>query len=151
MVEIIERVRRALAPDQVRRGLGRRRRLTSAVLAGIGVLLIISVLRPSAASDPIDAAVPVALLPSQVAVPITVRPASVASALAPGMVIDVVAPAGSTGPPVVAREATVLRLPAGGFGATTEAVVVIAVPEATGTRLASAESSGFGVIIRPTP
>lgn len=125
--------------------------MVSAVLAGLGVLLMISALRPSAASDPIDRTGPVALSGSEVAVPITVRPASVASALAPGMVIDVIAPAGSSGPQTAAREARILRVPTTGFGATAEAVVVVAVPEATGTRLASTETGGFGVIIRPTP
>jgi hypothetical protein len=66
------------------------------------------------------------------------------------MVIDVIAPADSLGPIVAARKPRVLRLPTDGFGSTSEAVVVVAVAEETGTRLASAESGGFGVIIRPT-
>jgi|AACY02.3.fsa_nt_gi hypothetical protein len=146
MGELLAKVRRDLAPGQVRRGLGRRRRLVSAILAGLGVLMIVTALRPAPALPVAEQSVAIAVQPDEVAVPITIRPAAIASTLEPGMTIDIVADSNT---PIV-REARVLRLPTSGFGPTSEAVVVVAVPEASGMRLASAGSGGFGVIIRPT-
>ena len=146
MGELLAKIRRDLAPGQVRRGLGRRRRLVSAILAGLGVLMIVTALRPAPALPVAEQSVAIAVQPDEVAVPITIRPAAIASTLEPGMIIDVVADSDT---PIV-RDARVLRLPTSGFGPTSEAVVVVAVPEASGMRLASAGSSGFGVIIRPT-
>jgi len=148
--ELLDKIRRDLGPGQVRRGLGRRRRLVSAILAGFGVLLIITALRPAPVAPLIDQSMSVAVQPDEVAVPITIRPAAVASALEPGMVIDVVAgPDSQRSEGPIASAARVLRLPASGFGPTSEAVVVVAVPRAAGMRLASEASTGFGVIIRP--
>jgi len=146
MGELLAKIRRDLAPGQVRRGLGRRRRLVSATLAGLGVLMIVTALRPTPALPVAEQSVAIAVQPDEVAVPITIRPAAIASTLEPGMIIDVVADSDT---PIV-RDARVLRLPTSGFGPTSEAVVVVAVPEASGMRLASAGSGGFGVIIRPT-
>lgn len=160
MGELLAKVRRDLAPGQVRRGLGRRRRLVSAILAGLGVLMIVTALRPAPALPVAEQSVAIAVQPDEVAVPITIRPAAIASTLEPGMSIDIVATSDGTsaratdttsaaGTPII-RDARVLRLPTSGFGPTSEAVVVVAVPEASGMRLASAGSGGFGVIIRPT-
>ena len=151
MGELLDKIRRDLASAQVRRGLGRRRRLVSAILAGLGALMIVTALRPAPAVPVAEQSVSVAVQAGEVAVPITIRPAAIASALQPGMSIDIVAASDSSAAAPIAREARVLRLPTSGFGPTSEAVVVVAVPEASGMRLASAGSGGFGVIIRPTP
>jgi len=108
--------------------------------------MIVTALRPTPALPVAEQSVAIAVQPDEVAVPITIRPAAIASTLEPGMIIDVVADSDT---PIV-RDARVLRLPTSGFGPTSEAVVVVAVPEASGMRLASAGSGGFGVIIRPT-
>ncbi|HEV8024049.1 MAG TPA: hypothetical protein VGP37_04085 [Candidatus Nanopelagicales bacterium] len=152
MGELLDKIRRDLSPGQVRRGLGRRRRLASALLAGFGVLMLVTALRPAPAVPVAEQSVSVAVQPGEVAVPITIRPAAVAGALEPGMRIDVIAARDDPGhASPVTSDARVLRLPTSGFGPTSEAVVVVAVPEQDGVALASAGSTGFGVIIRPTP
>lgn len=148
---LLDKIRHDLHPSQVRRGLTNRRRIIASVLAGLGALLLVASIRPSPTTPQLNAPVSVAVQSDEVAVPITVRPATIASALTPGMVIDVVPADPSAGNASVVRSARVLRLPASGFGPTSEAVVVVAVSPADGMELASADSAGFGVIIRPTP
>ena len=108
--------------------------------------MIVTALRPAPALPVAEQSVAIAVQPGEVAVPITIRPAAIASTLEPGMSIDIVPDSDTP----IFRDARVLRLPTSGFGPTSEAVVVVAVPEASGMRLASAGSGGFGVIIRPT-
>jgi hypothetical protein len=137
-----ESLRRLIDIQHLRHTITRRRRLVAALLAGLGVLMMISALR--APAPVVSSTTGEALLPGEVAVPVLVRPGSIASALAPGMVIDLIADR------PIARQARVIRIPASGFGATSEAVVVVAVPESNGLALASRASSGLSVMIRPT-
>ena len=85
-----------------------------------------------------------ALLADEVAVPVVVRPGVVVGALAPGMTIDLIGEGHAT------REARIIRIPTSGFGPTSDAVVVVAVPESQGLVLASHASSGLSVMIRPS-
>lgn len=80
----------------------------------------------------------------EVAVPVVVTPGVVVGALAPGMTIDLISDGHTT------REARIIRIPASGFGPSSDAVVVVAVPESQGLTLASHASPGLSVIIRPT-
>lgn len=148
MFELISRGRHLVDPHRLRREATRRRRLIAAILAGLGVILVIAALRPSAPAMPADSPAAVGLIESEVAVPVLIRPAAVASALTPGMVVDIVDPDGSAS--LLVEGARVLRLPGGGFGPTSEAVAVLAVPESEGIALASSGSAGVGVIIRAT-
>lgn len=146
VLDLFARFRHAVDPHRLRRDLTRRRRTVAAVLAGLGVFFIIASLRPSSPTLVADAPPDAVLTADQVAVPVLVRPAAVASALTPGMTIDVIDPESPDIP--IAQSARVLRLPSSGFGPTAEAVVVLAVPETDGKALASHASTGVGVIIR---
>jgi hypothetical protein len=146
--ELIARGRQLLDPHRLRREANRRRRLIAAVLAGLGVLFVIASLRPAPPTLAVDTPASSALFGDEVAVPILIRPAAIAGALEPGMVVDVVALEQPLS--LLAEGARVLRLPGGGFGPTSEAVAVLAVPQSEGVRLASQATNGVGVIIRPT-
>lgn len=129
--------------QRIRNTLTRKRRLVAALLAGFGVLLLISALRSPAAVPLQETAANDALLAGEVAVPVVVSPGAVIGALSPGMTIDLIGGGHMT------AQARVLRIPAFGFGPTSDAVVVVAVPEDRGLALASHASAGLSVIIRP--
>ena len=128
---------------RIRNTITRKRRLVAAILAGFGVLLLISTLRSPAAVPLEDTAANDALSIGEVAVPVVVRPGVVIGALSPGMTIDLIGDGHMT------QQARILRIPASGFGPTSDAVVVVAVPESEGLNLASHASAGLSVIIRP--
>lgn len=128
---------------RIRNTITRKRRLVAALLAGFGVLMLISTLRSPAAVPLEDTAANDALLAGEVAVPVVVSPGVVIGALAPGMTIDLIGDGHMT------QQARILRIPVSGFGPTSDAVVVVAVPESQGLNLASHASAGLSVIIRP--
>lgn len=130
--------------QRIRHTLSRRRRIVAAVLAGLGVIFLISSLRAPAPVALENASADTVLLADEVAVPVVVRPGVVVGALTPGMTIDLI------GDGHTMREARIIRIPASGFGPTSDAVVVVAVPEEEGLRLASHAWSGLSVMIRPT-
>lgn len=136
--------RRFLDLQHLRHTLTRRRRIVAAVLAGLGVVFLISSLRAPAPIALESASPDTALASDEVAVPVVVRPGVVVGALTPGMTIDLI------GDGHITREARIIRIPASGFGPTSDAVVVVAVPEAQGLTLASHASAGLSVMIRPT-
>lgn len=133
--------RRPLDLQRIRHTLTRKRRLLASVLAGVGVILLISALRaPTPVSIETESLI---LATGEVAVPVVVRPNAVIQALEPGMVIDLI------GETHTSRKARIIRIPASGFGPTTDAVIVVAVPEEQGMTLASHAATGLGVMIRP--
>lgn len=136
-------VRQLLDIQRMRHTLSRRRRIVAAVLAGLGVIFLISSLRAPGPVALESASPDTALLADEVAVPVVVSPGVVVGALTPGMTIDLIGDGHTT------REARIIRIPASGFGPTSDAVVVVAVPEEQGLTLASHASSGLGVMIRP--
>lgn len=142
--ELTLRARALVDVQHLRHTLSRRRRIVSAVLAGLGVLFLIASLRSPAPITVQDASPDAVLNADEVAIPIVVSPGVVVQALSPGMVIDLIGEAHTT------REARILRIPTSGFGASSDAVVVVAVPESEGLSLASHASGGLGVMIRPT-
>lgn len=133
--------RPALDLQRIRHTLTRKRRLVASVLAGLGIVFLISALRPATPVSMEPASV--VLAAGEVAVPVVVRPSGVVQALEPGMVIDLI------GVNHTSREARIIRIPVSGFGTTSDAVVVVAVPEEQGLALASHASSAMGVMIRP--
>ena len=136
-------VRQFLDVQRIRHSLNRRRRIVAAVLAGLGVIFLVSSLRAPTPVALEGASPDAALLADEVAVPVVVTPGVVVGALAPGMTIDLIGDGHTT------RAARIIRIPAAGFGPTSDAVVVVAVPEEHGLTLASRASSGLGVMIRP--
>lgn len=134
---------RLIDVQRIRNTITRKRRLAAALLAGFGVLLLATTLRSPAAVPLKDTAAHDALLAGEVAVPVVVSPGVVIGALSPGMTIDLIGDGHAT------RQARILRIPASGFGPTSDAVVVVAVPESQGLNLASHASAGLSVIIRP--
>lgn len=114
------------------------------MLAGLGVIFLISSLRAPTPVALENASPDTVLLADEVAVPVVVRPGVVVGALAPGMTIDLIGDGHTT------REARIIRIPVSGFGPSSDAVVVVAVPQEQGLTLASHASSGLGVMIRPT-
>lgn len=143
MTTLRERLQRLLDIQHLRHTISRRRRLVAAFAAGLGVLFLISALRSPSPAVMATTSPNSVLHVGEVAVPVVVNPGVVAGALAPGMVIDLIGDGHTT------REARVIRIPTSGFGPTSEAVVVVAVPEAQGLALASRASSGVSVMIRP--
>lgn len=143
--ELVLRARTRLDVQHLRNTLSRRRRIVAAVLAGLGVIFLIASLRSPAPITVQDASPDAVLNVDEVAVPVVVTPGVVVEALSPGMVIDLIGEAHTT------REARILRIPTSGFGPSSDAVVVVAVPESQGLSLASHASAGLGVMIRPTP
>lgn len=135
---------RHLDLQRIRHTLSRRRRIVAAVLAGLGVIFLISSLRAPTPVALENASPDTVLLADEVAVPVVVRPGVVVGALAPGMTIDLIGDGHTT------REARIIRIPVSGFGPSSDAVVVVAVPQEQGLTLASHASSGLGVMIRPT-
>jgi hypothetical protein len=133
--------RPTLDVQRIRHTLTRKRRLVASVLAGLGVVFLISALRPATPVSVESASV--VLARGEVAVPVVVRPSGVIQALEPGMVIDLI------GENHTSREARIIRIPASGFGTSSDAVVVVAVAEEQGVALTSHAASGMGVIIRP--
>jgi len=137
------------------RFLRRHRRPVAATLAGAGVLLALSSLRPAPAT--IVAAAPSAsgLRPGEVAIPLTLSSAAVARTLASGDVIDVIGLSGADSAEpsatVVARRSRVLDVPdsSGGFGSSASAIVLVAVTEAAALSVSTATARGpVTVVIR---
>ena len=127
----------------------------AATLAGAGVLLAVSSLRP--APTTIVAAGPStsALRPGEVAIPLTLSSAAVARTLAVGDVIDVIGLSGTDdsepSATVVARRSRVLDVPdsAGGFGSSASAIVLVAVTESAALDVSTATARGpVTVVIR---
>jgi len=135
--------RRFLDVQHIRHTLTRRRRIVAAVLAGLGVIFLISSLRGPTPVAIEDSPAGTGLHADEVAVPVVVRPGVVVGALTPGMIIDLIGDGHTT------REARIVGIPRSGFGPTSDAVVVVAVPEAQGLALASHSSAGLNVMIRP--
>lgn len=144
LIESLTASRRFLDLQHIRHTLSRRRRIVAAILAGLGVVFLISSLRTPAPVALESASPDAALSFDEVAVPVVIRPGVVVGALAPGMNIDLIADGHTT------REARIIRIPASGFGPTSDAVVVVAVSEDQGLTLASHASAGMSVMIRPT-
>lgn len=130
---------------QVRTLIRRHRRMLAACCAGLAALLTVSVIR--SAQIPADAAAVAdgepALGAGEVAVPVSLASAAHAGALHAGARIDLVAvPRSDDGVTrVVARDATVLSIASGGFGAQDGSFVVIAVPRADALAIADAMSA----------
>ena len=141
---VADALHRFVDVHRIRNTITRKRRLVAALLAGFGVVLLVTTLRSPAAVPLEDVAANDALLAGEVAVPVVVSPGVVIGALSPGMTIDLIGDGHTT------QQARILRIPASGFGPTADAVVVVAVPESQGLLLASHASTGLGVIIRPT-
>ena len=130
------------AITQVRALIRRHRRILAACCAGLAALLTVSAIRspqtpPGAPTGP--AGEPT-LQAGEVAVPVTLASTALAAALDAGDVIDLVAvPRADDGATrIVAREATVLSVAEGGFGAPDASVIVIAVPRADALAIAGA-------------
>lgn len=130
--------------QHIRHTISRRRRIVAAALAGLGVVFLVASLRAPAPVALENSSPDTALQADEVAVPVVVRPGAVVAALSPGMTIDLIGDGHAT------REARIIRIPASGFGPSSEAVVVVAVPESQGLLLTSHASSGLSVMIRPT-
>lgn len=145
LLDAVATWRRLLDLQHIRNTLSRRRRIVAAILAGMGVVFLIAALRAPAPIALESAAPDTALLADEVAVPVIVRPGVVVGALSPGMTIDLIGQGHRT------HAARIIRIPASGFGPTSDAVVVVAVPESHGLSLASHASAGLSVMIRPTP
>lgn len=143
MIPFADRLPR-LDVQRVRHTLTRRRRIVAAVLAGFGVVFLVSSLRAPAPVALESASPDTALAADEVAVPVVISPGVVVGALAPGMTIDLI------GDGHISREVRIIRIPASGFGPSSDAVVVVAVPAEQGLTLASHASGGMGVMIRPS-
>jgi hypothetical protein len=126
------------------------------VLAGIAVVLALTTLRPAA-----DPAVPTSAggatsvdrgRPGEVTVPVVLASGAIAALLEIGDVIDLVGapPAGDATASVVARDARVVELPRGAtaLGASTAAVVLVALPEADALRVVTSMRDGLTPVIR---
>jgi len=130
--------------EQVRAAVRRHRRLLAAGCTGLAVLLALTLLR---APGQADASVgSPAAAPGEVAMPVALTSAAHARTLHVGDVIDLVAVPRSGGgltavtgsAHVIAHEATVLSVPAGGFGAADGGVIVIAASRAEALAVADA-------------
>jgi hypothetical protein len=132
--------------------VGRWRRPAAAVLAAVAVILTISTFRTP--SDPVAAPVlRPAAAPGEVTVPVPLAVRAVASILEPGDIVDLVSVADDGRARVVATRARVVDQPESGVGFTpTEALLLVAVPEATALSLATAAAHGaMTVIIHSSP
>lgn len=90
--------------------------------------------------------------PGEVTVPVVLASGAIAALLEIGDVIDLVGPSMSEGASaaVVARDARVVELPRGGsaLGASTAAVVLVALPEADALRVITSMRDGLTPVIR---
>ena len=120
----------------------RHRRIVAACCAGLAALLALSVLRSTTAPMSATAGSPgeAGLGSGEVAVPVSLVSAAHARALHAGDAIDLVAVPRTDDRTarVVARDATVLSVASGGFGAPDGSVVVIAVPRSDALAIADA-------------
>jgi hypothetical protein len=140
----------------LRRAVRRHRRPLAAVLAGIAVVLALTSLRPGA--DPVLPTTSGGATdvdrgrPGEVTVPVVLASGVIAALLEVGDVIDLVgAPtAGDATASVVARDARVVELPRGAtaLGASTAAVVLVALPEADALRVVTSMRDGLTPVIR---
>ena len=128
--------------SQVRILIRRHRRIIAACCAGLAALLAMSALRSPQAPVGAAAGSPGEAGPGagEVAVPVSLASAAHAGALHAGDAIDLVAVprADDRTARVIARDATVLSIASGGFGAQDGSVVVIAVPRADALAIADA-------------
>jgi hypothetical protein len=126
------------------------------VLAGCAVVLALTSLRPNA--DPVIPASSVGTTgdergrPGEVTVPVVLTSGAIAAVLEIGDVIDLVGAPTTEGASasVVARGARVVELPRGGsaLGASTAAVVLVALPEADALRVVTSMGDGLTPVIR---
>ncbi len=135
--------------------LRRHRRPIAATLAGAGVLLAVTSLRPAPATIVVAGAPTSGLRAGEVAIPLTLASSAIARTLATGDVIDVIglSGAGDVEPSatVVARRSRVLDVPdvSGGFGSSASAIVLVAVTEAAALAVSTATARGpVTVVIR---
>ena len=133
-----------------RRLLRRHRRPVAAVLAGLGVLVALTALRPAPplAVDAVagDALTGSAVRRGEVLVPVALTSGAVASALDVGDIIDLVGLSGDERmtASVVAASARVVEVPAAGsaLSGASSGVVLVAVPERAALPLSAASANG---------
>lgn len=125
------------------------------MLAGAGVLIALSTLRPAqdVIVEPVSSHS--GLRSGEVAVPVALSSPAIAGTLAAGDILDVLEVSGADGntvrASVVAPSTRVLEVPdsSGGFGTTSSAVVLLAVREADALDLSAAAANGpVSVLIR---
>lgn len=119
----------------------RYRRQLAAVCAGLAVLISLSVLR--APASPSTAATPT-LTEGEVATPVTLTSSAIAASFTRGDVIDLVGvpKVGAGSARVIARDARVLTAGgAGGFAASSSAIIVIATSETHALAIADASTA----------
>lgn len=127
----------------------------AAALAGAGVLLALTSLRPSPAVLVDIGPDPSSLRPGEVAVPVTVSSSAIARTLVAGDLIDVVGLSGTDGATprasVIAPRTRVLEVPdsASTFGSSASAVILLAVRESDALELSAVTAQGpVAVLIR---
>jgi len=151
--------RRDVRPTEIRRRLTRylrrHRRPVAAALAGTGVLLAVSTLRPAPVVLVDPGPSPSSLRTGEVAVPVALASAAIARTLSTGDVIDVVGISGTesgvTGAAIVAASTRVIEVDdsGAGFGSSASAVVLLAVREADALDLTAISAQGpVSILIR---
>lgn len=140
-----------LRPVFQRRPWGRARRPLAAVLAGLATVIGLTALRSDPPQPRADAAPAPAVRPGEVTVPVTLSMRAVADTLSAGDIVDLVTVDDDGDPHRVAERARVVDRPTSGSGlAPTEAIVLVAVPEADALDLAAAASqSSLALLIHP--
>ncbi len=106
---------------------------------------------PTSADVRLDAQSETSPRRGEVAVPVVLASAAIAATVGPGDLVDVVAVPDDdvAAPEIVADAARVLRpATSGGFGSTSSAVVLLAVPAAEGLRLSAAVGRTLTLVIR---
>lgn len=143
-MSVLDRLRPLIDVDRLRHRINRRRRLVASILAGLGVLLLVSTLRSPAPASTLGQLPTLALESGEVAVPVLIQPAGAVNSLVPGMIVDLVQPGSRT---VTVSGARVLELPSTGFGPTSESIAIVALPEEDAITVASQPSAPMGVMI----
>ena len=144
MTSLLERVRLLLDIPRLRHQLNRRRRLVTTILAGVGVLLLVTAIRTPGSSPELSPHANVSLSPGEVAVPVVISPSGAVATLTPGSVVDLIRE-GATAP--VVQGARVIEIPTSGFGPSSDTIAIVALTRATALSLASHPSEPVGVMI----
>lgn len=145
MTALVDRLRLLLDLTRLRELINRRRRLVAALMAGFGVFFLVTAMRSPEPSTNVAPNARGFLAADEVAVPVVISPAGAVNALAPGTVVDLIQEGAST--PVV-EGARVIDIPTSGFGASSEAIAIVALSESTALSLASHPAQPVGVMIR---